>query len=602
MSQSLRFPRALLRLCVALTVFIATSSAFAQVLNSVEITGVYGAGGNSGAFYNADYIELFNAGSTSVSLDGWAIQYASAGGAAVTTISPIESGHTLLPGQFFLISATPGTNGVALPVTVDFVMTTATPQIAFAAAGGKIYLTNTTTKLATACPMSDPSIIDAIGAAGSAASCYLGTGPAPAVASTVADIRTNVCANTQDNSKDFVTQDFSKVTGVIRDSSTTKTPCSGGGVTPIAPAVSNAAFTPSTAAAGDTTLLTATVTPGTSSVTSVKADDSAIGGTAADTLHDDGLNGDVTARDGIYSFRITSVAGTVASHSVTVTATDSTLNGTGNASLTITATSAPAASMVTVNASTSSAVLGSSVIITAVVTGNKGTPTGSVTFSDGGHLLGPGVAGPNATWTYTTTTLALGPHAITAAYSGDGVYPSYTVLPAAAANVTITPVPVPTFALSLGNLSLIATTNSKMQTTSVNVNMTNGFNSPVSFTCSGAPAGTRCSFSPATLTASGSSTLTIGIDGAALHPHDSPFGKRSGETALAFLLLGGLPLALRRKRFAGTLMAALLLGVIALGVAGCGADNATPNGTSTLTVTATGGGVTQTANLNLNVQ
>jgi hypothetical protein len=44
----------------------------------VVISQVYGGGGNSGAPYQNDFIELFNAGSTPQSLQGWSVQYASA--------------------------------------------------------------------------------------------------------------------------------------------------------------------------------------------------------------------------------------------------------------------------------------------------------------------------------------------------------------------------------------------------------------------------------------------------------------------------------------------------------------------------------------------
>jgi predicted extracellular nuclease len=45
--------------------------------NTIVISQVYGAGGNSGAPYRNDFIELFNLGTTTVSLNGWSVQYAS---------------------------------------------------------------------------------------------------------------------------------------------------------------------------------------------------------------------------------------------------------------------------------------------------------------------------------------------------------------------------------------------------------------------------------------------------------------------------------------------------------------------------------------------
>ena len=46
----------------------------------IVISQVYGGGGNTGAPYTNDFIELFNRGTTTVSLSGWSVQYASATG------------------------------------------------------------------------------------------------------------------------------------------------------------------------------------------------------------------------------------------------------------------------------------------------------------------------------------------------------------------------------------------------------------------------------------------------------------------------------------------------------------------------------------------
>ena len=44
----------------------------------VVISEVYGAGGNSGALYNRDFVELYNPADTAVNLDGLPVQYRSA--------------------------------------------------------------------------------------------------------------------------------------------------------------------------------------------------------------------------------------------------------------------------------------------------------------------------------------------------------------------------------------------------------------------------------------------------------------------------------------------------------------------------------------------
>ncbi len=50
------------------------------VSTSVVVSQVYGGGGNTGAQYTNDFIELFNLGTSPVSLAGWSVQYTSATG------------------------------------------------------------------------------------------------------------------------------------------------------------------------------------------------------------------------------------------------------------------------------------------------------------------------------------------------------------------------------------------------------------------------------------------------------------------------------------------------------------------------------------------
>jgi microcompartment protein CcmK/EutM len=85
---------------------------------------------------------------------------------------------------------------------------------------------------------------------------------------------------------------------------------------------------------------------------------------------------------------------------------------------------------------------GQSVTFTATVTNTigGGVPTGSVTFFDGESTLGPGTAlggsGTTATWTFTTSTLALGGHSITAVYTATGNFADST---SAALSQTVNP-------------------------------------------------------------------------------------------------------------------------------------------------------------------
>ena len=90
----------------------------------------------------------------------------------------------------------------------------------------------------------------------------------------------------------------------------------------------------------------------------------------------------------------------------------------GSTSVALVQTVEIATSSTTLATSANPSTFGSSVTFTATVATNGGAPTGTVTFSDGAKVLGtaPVAAGTAA---YSLSTLALGAHSITAAYSGD---------------------------------------------------------------------------------------------------------------------------------------------------------------------------------------
>lgn len=82
---------------------------------------------------------------------------------------------------------------------------------------------------------------------------------------------------------------------------------------------------------------------------------------------------------------------------------------------------------ITLTAPSAPQVLGAAVTVTANVTANGSVaPSGSVTFRDGPTVLGTIPVGGGGRTTFTTTSLALGDHALTASYGGDGVSSSST--------------------------------------------------------------------------------------------------------------------------------------------------------------------------------
>src|SRR5207253_9564357 len=77
-------------------------------------------------------------------------------------------------------------------------------------------------------------------------------------------------------------------------------------------------------------------------------------------------------------------------------------------------------------------VFGQPVTFTATVAAKSpgaGTPTGTVTFKDGLSTLGTGTLNGSGQAMFTTSTLAVGPHSITASYGGDATFSGSTSSP-----------------------------------------------------------------------------------------------------------------------------------------------------------------------------
>ena len=252
---------------------------------------------------------------------------------------------------------------------------------------------------------------------------------------------------------------------------------------------------------------------------------------------------------------------------------------------------------------------GASVTFTATVTGPAGVvPTGSFSFLDGTNVLTsqvPAVAsGTNtATATYTTSSLAVGPHSITASFLG-AVGAVNSVSPAVTETVT-----APALTPSLSPTSLTISRGST-GTDTVTLTPVGGYTGTVTLACGTLPAHVTCSFSPASFTftastATQTSTLTIATKDMTTGL-SKPFHFGPGtETVLAGLPCLGLLALFRRRRMGslGVMCVALVMscGLVALG--GCGgSNNTTPSGTYTVPVIVTMGGSSTTLNIALTVQ
>jgi len=179
---------------LVLTLAFSSIKLSAQVTH-VVISQVYGGGGNSGAVYKSDFVELFNPTSSPVSLAGWSVQYNSA--AAVTGWQVTNLSGSIAPFKYFLIKMADGAAGsTALPTP------NITGSIPMASNAGKVALLTTTATLAVGCP-SGPTLIDFVGY-GTTASCFEGASYAPAPSNTTADLRlNNGCTDNNVNSKDL---------------------------------------------------------------------------------------------------------------------------------------------------------------------------------------------------------------------------------------------------------------------------------------------------------------------------------------------------------------------------------------------------------------
>jgi DNA/RNA endonuclease G (NUC1) len=188
----------------------------------VVISQVYGAGNNTGAVLQNDYVELFNAGTASQSLAGWSVQYASATGTGAFAAFALTG--SIAPGQYFLVKLAGGTtNGAALP-TPD-----ATGTLNLSGTAGKVVLADQSTTIGCnggSIPCSSAQlahIVDLVGfgTGSGGANFYEGTGAAPTISTTTAAFRANHgCTDTNNNAADFATG-----APAPRNSTTTLAPC-----------------------------------------------------------------------------------------------------------------------------------------------------------------------------------------------------------------------------------------------------------------------------------------------------------------------------------------------------------------------------------------
>jgi len=351
--------------------------------------------------------------------------------------------------------------------------------------------------------------------------------------------------------------------------------------------------------------LTLTATVPTSSGTSVPSgtirflDGTSLMGTSA-------LNASGTA-----TYTATSLAN--GSHSLTaVYSGDAVYAASTSAAIAVNVTTLPTA--LTLTSSAATATVGTALAFTATASATGATPGGTITFLDGTATLGTGALNNSGVATFTTNSLTVGVHSITAQYAANGIF-----LASVSAAKTITITAAPDFSVSPSPASLTVKSGGS-GTATFTVTPVNGYGGTLQLSCSNLPVYATCSFAPASLTFTSAtqtaqtSVLTISAAQHSLQMQPTmPQSNARGGISMAAILWPALllcALAASRKRRSAVGIRRLLSVVLLLSAAastvilgGCGGKSAsdTPVGSYTLNVTVSDGTTSHTVNYQVTV-
>jgi hypothetical protein len=250
-----------------------------------------------------------------------------------------------------------------------------------------------------------------------------------------------------------------------------------------------------------------------------------------------------------------------------------------------------ATSTIAATSSANPSFAGQSVTLTAKVTSPGPTPTGNVTFTSGStKLASVALSGGSASYT-TSSFTTVGTQTITVSYAGDANTLASTASLSQVVNAAFNTSPG-------GSGSTTLTVKAGLMVSApINVTGAAGFSGPVTFACSGLPTNSGCSFSPASITVSGTTVVStlLSVNTAATAT-TSQLRPGLGAYGLAFAgLLLFCPARRSRHRVWAILLCAITFATLGLNGCSNGSGPApvaqTTAGTYNFTVTASSGSV-----------
>lgn len=275
----------------------------------------------------------------------------------------------------------------------------------------------------------------------------------------------------------------------------------------------------------------------------------------------------------------------------------------------------PQGSTTTLTVAPNPAGTGQPVALTAAVSlSNTGTAIGTITFFDGATQINQSTLDASGHATYTTSSLALGTHSLTAVYAGNASYGGSTSPAVSELIETLN------FSMTLASPNVTLPTY-QHTTTSITLASLGSFADNVNMSCGNLPAFVTCIFTPtpAVLASNGTATVSFYLDtdsilgGSVNGPIHGSLAPPPASTRLAlllspFTLLTFLGFRSRARRPTLLVVAAILTLPVALLLTACGSSviipipAATP-GTYTIPITATGAstGITHSTNLTLQI-